>query len=179
MEALASLDKVCRECGVHICLVHHAGKGEREDDFDSILGSTALFGGVETCILLKRNPKNHTRTVITRSRCARDIDETVLDFDPAIGLITLGKTLQGIEAAVLKEKVMSLDAKLLEFLSGHSSSTEADIRAAVQGKTQIVRGALNKLVENGLATKTGKGLKNDPFRYTFKRIPVEDEPVEI
>jgi hypothetical protein len=179
MEALASLDQVCRESGVHICVVHHAGKGEREDDFDSILGSTALFGGVETCILLKRNPKNHTRSVVTRSRCARELEETMLDFDPATGRITLGKTVELIQAAAREEKAMSLDEKLREYLCANPSSTEEDIQTAIQGKAQTVRTALNELMKNGFVTRTGKGRKNDAFRYTFQPIPVEEEPVEI
>jgi hypothetical protein len=42
-----------RATGCHIQFVHHMGKGDRLDG-DGFLGSTALFGGVDTGLIMKR-----------------------------------------------------------------------------------------------------------------------------
>jgi hypothetical protein len=173
-QALAAVDRLCREFGVHICLVHHASKAAREDDFDSILGSTALFGGVETCILLKRDPQSDGRTVRTRSRCARDIEESLLEFDHETGHITLGQTTEAVRSVVKYDKVQALEGEILGFVLSHPSCVEDEVKEAVQGKAQSIREALARLVTSNLLAKTGDGVRGDPFRYSRKSIPIEE-----
>ena len=177
MQALAKVDAVCKEFGIHFCLVHHAGKGVRDDDFDSILGSTALFGGVETCILLKRHPTNDTRTVRTRSRLARDIPETFLDFDPAMGRIMLGQSTESAHVEVRRDKAEALEASISLFVSEHPGCTEDEIKAEVTGKDIEIRSAVARMVVRDALDKTGNGVRGDPFRYSLKTIPVAEDTV--
>jgi hypothetical protein len=161
MNALVPLEGLCKEFGVTICVAHHAVKGGRDDPFDAFLGSTSIFGSVETGIILVRDPKTDVRTIRTRSRHGRDLDETVIELDPVSGRITLGKTVEEIDTTARQEKAESIETAIIAFLSAHFSSNEEEIRATVTGKTKSIRYALDKL------------------RYTFQTIPVEDAAVEI
>ncbi len=51
--ALEPLLSLARETGTHVLVVHHAGKGDRTGG-DSILGSTAIHGSVDTAIFIRK-----------------------------------------------------------------------------------------------------------------------------
>lgn len=55
--AIEPLLTLARESGAHVLLSHHSGKMERADATDSILGSTAIFGAVDTAIILKKGDR--------------------------------------------------------------------------------------------------------------------------
>src|SRR4051812_40901793 len=63
--AMEPIIDLARATGCHIMSVHHAGKGERTGG-DALLGSTALFGAVDTLVLMKR--RDNIRTVETFQR---------------------------------------------------------------------------------------------------------------
>ena len=52
-QALEPLLRLARETRAHVLCVHHSGKTHREDG-DNILGSTAIFGSVDTLLTMKR-----------------------------------------------------------------------------------------------------------------------------
>ncbi|MDA8170604.1 MAG: AAA family ATPase [Nitrospiraceae bacterium] len=57
--ALEPLLLLSRETGTHVLCIHHSSKGNRQGG-DSLLGSTAIFGSVDTLILLKRHESYRT-----------------------------------------------------------------------------------------------------------------------
>ena len=80
---------LARETGAHVLCVHHAGKSEREGG-DSILGSTAIFAAVDTALMMKRTERY--RTVSSVQRYGEDLPETVLRFDSATRMVSLGES---------------------------------------------------------------------------------------
>src|SRR5262245_17584786 len=77
--ALEPLMVLARETGAHVLLVHHLGKGERAGG-DAILGSTAIFGAVDTALLLRRSEKY--RTLASLQRYGADLEEITVTLDP-------------------------------------------------------------------------------------------------
>jgi len=69
-------------------LVHHCGKAERLEATDSILGSTAIFGGVDSALVLKRS--DQYRTLQSGQKYGTDWPETVLKFDADTRALSLG-----------------------------------------------------------------------------------------
>ena len=86
--ALEPLLILARETGAHVLVIHHLGKGERSEATDAILGSTALFGGVDTALVMKRSERY--RTIQSVQRYGTDLLETVLEFDPERRTTSLG-----------------------------------------------------------------------------------------
>jgi len=79
--------QLARQSGAHLMLVHHNGKSER-DGGDSLLGSTAIFGTVDTCLIQKRSDKY--RTIQSINRYGTDLEETVLEWNEETKAISLG-----------------------------------------------------------------------------------------
>jgi Mrp family chromosome partitioning ATPase len=152
---------LARETGSHLAASHHAGKGERADPTDSILGSTAIFGGVDTAIILKKTERY--RTIQSAQRYGEDIPETVLEFDPETRTLSLGES-----KATAEEQRIS--AAILDHLSknGNQPQTEPQINDAVEGRLSLKRTALRNLVKTGKLTKAGSGRKGDPFTYVVR-----------
>src|SRR6185503_1991404 len=73
--ALEPIMDAARKQSCHVMLTHHAGKMSREDG-DDILGSTALLGGVDTLVQIKKHDKR--RAFFTIQRYGDDIGETVI-----------------------------------------------------------------------------------------------------
>ncbi len=156
---LGPLIDVTRETGTHVALTHHSGKNVRSDAIDSPLGSTALGGIVNTLIVLKRTES--VRTIQTVQRVCRDLDETLLEFDPESRTLSLGTEKSDVDA----QKVATNIGAYLQSIEG--ARTEPDIMKAVEGKTGLKRKALRLLVEAGHVNRIGAGAKGNPFTYTF------------
>ena len=90
---LEPLMAMAREENCHILLTHHAGKADRQDG-DDILGSTALLGGVDTLVQIKKRDKR--RTFFTIQRYGEDIPETVIELK-ADGALEAAGTRQEVE----------------------------------------------------------------------------------
>jgi hypothetical protein len=156
MEPILTL---ARETGAHVMLVHHSGKAERADATDAILGSTAIFGGVDTALILKRTDRY--RTLQSSQRYGADWPETVLEFDPDTRALSLGAEKSEAEAGRIAEAI-------LEYLrASQEPRTREEIEAQVEGKTGPTRKALRLLVEQEKIVREGTGRRGDPFRYSF------------
>ena len=161
--ALEPLLLLSRETGTHVLCIHHSSKGNRQGG-DSLLGSTAIFGSVDTLILLKRHESY--RTIESIQRYGNDLPETVLGFDSAQRTVTIGKSKQDADLNNLKEA-------LLDYLATSGEPlTEAVIGEEVEGRTALKRKALRELVAEGAVTRTSKGGKGDPFKYSCSHVPV-------
>ncbi len=154
--ALEPLMAIARETGAHILFVHHAGKGERSGG-DSILGSTAILGTVDTAILMRRGES--CRTVRTMQRYGADLEETVLEFDAETRTVSLGKSKEEVDERGLADE-------MLEVLQGKDAPlTEEKLLAEAEGKTGAKRTALRQLVKEGKVERLGEGKRGSPFLY--------------
>jgi hypothetical protein len=164
-EVTRSLEPVlslARESGTHVLCVHHLGKGDRSGG-DAILGSTAIFGAVDTVLLLKRSERY--RTISSDQRYGQNLEETVLDFDPATKIPRMGGTKEEEERSRVQEAI-------LVFLKMHEEpQTEKEIGADVEGRTSQKRKALRDLLAAGEIVRHGKGGKKDPFTYSCSHVP--------
>ncbi|MGO9611701.1 MAG: AAA family ATPase [Dissulfurispiraceae bacterium] len=160
--ALEPLLQLARTTGAHVLCVHHTGKGDRQGG-DSVLGSTAIFSSVDTLILIRQH--DHYRTIQTRQRYGSDMEETTLNFDKEARVITVGKSRD-------EEEITSIQKTMLDFLTGQNDALiEPTIMEEVEGRTGIKRKALRELVRAGEVTRTGKGGKGDPFKYSCSVVP--------
>lgn len=161
--ALEPLLSLARDTGSHVMIVHHTGKGEQRTSGDSILGSTAILGSVDTAIIVKRGDKS--RSVHSIQRYGQDLEETTLSFDPSTRVITLGETKE-------IEKQKEVAALIVEFLSLQGEPvTEADILEGVEAGRGVKTKTLRALVEDRTILREGRGGKGDPFKYSCSVVP--------
>ena len=156
-QAIEPLLTLARETGAHVMLVHHNGKAERADPTDAILGSTAIFGGVDAALILKRTDRY--RTLQSSQRYGTDWIETTLEFDAVTRSLSLGVEKSEADAGKISQQI-------LECLkcSGEGLTRE-EIEARVEGDTGSKRKALQRLVEQGKVGRDGTGKRGCPFHY--------------
>jgi hypothetical protein len=156
MAALEPLHVLARETGAHVLAVHHLGKGERSGG-DAILGSTAIFGTVDTALLLKRTERH--RILSSVQRYGSDLEEMTLEHDPVTRAVSAGAPRQDAEEA-------EMAAVILDYLTPLSQPVdEPTIHDAVEGRRQLKVRGLRRLVACGRVQREGSGRKGDPFRY--------------
>ena len=160
--ALGPLIDVARETGTHILCLHHSSKLAKAEAIDTPIGSTALGGAVSTLISMKRTASY--RTMQTVQRIGTDLPETVLRFDPATRLLSLGGLREGFEVADVGEAILRALAD--------KSMTEPEIDDAIEGKTTVKRRALRELTGNGRVVRSGNGKRGEPYRYEKASSPV-------
>lgn len=149
---------VARETGAHLLFVHHAGKGDRSGG-DALLGSTAIFGTVDTALLQKRSDKY--RTLEAFCRYGHDLEETVLEWNEERRAITLGGSKKDTDVSRIKTDTVT-------FLQAQDEPLLREvIEEAIEGKTTHKRLALKQLVEAQVVTRLGKGEKGNPFTYVL------------
>jgi AAA domain/Bifunctional DNA primase/polymerase, N-terminal/Primase C terminal 1 (PriCT-1) len=150
---LEPLMATAREENCHILLTHHAGKADRQDG-DDILGSTALLGGVDTLIQIKK--REQRRTFFTIQRYGEDTPETVIELKPDGSLQAMGSR-QQVE---IEETIpLVIEALVDERLQ------EKEIWERVEKKHDLTAKALRFAVERGEINRSGSGKKGDPYRY--------------
>jgi len=158
--ALEPLLLLARETGCHILVCHHLGKMER-DGGDAILGSTALFGSVDTALLLRR--REGGRVAGTIQRYGVDLPPTLLGFDVETGITSAGLPVAEAELAQAGEGVLEAVKE--------GPLTEPEIKEAVGGNNLLTQKAIRKLLADGLLTREGQGRKGDPYRYGLSATP--------
>ena len=155
--ALGPLIDISRATGSHVLLSHHSGKLLKADAIDAPLGSTAISGAVSSLIVLKKS--ENYRTLQTVQRLGLDLEETVLEFEPETKTLSLGGTRFEAERS-------RLEAKILEFLAESAEpQTQIQIQEGVEGRGRIVRAALTSLCSSQMITKSGEGVRGNPFLY--------------
>jgi hypothetical protein len=146
--------ELARRSGCHIMAVHHLGKGERSPG-DAVLGSTALFGAVDTLVAMKR--RDNLRTLETIQRYGEDFPETVLTLDADTGVISPS----GEMAAV---KLQEAENTVLDAV-GDEALTERDLRERIGGNQTMTAKAIRSLVDSGGLLRAGEGKRGDPYIY--------------
>lgn len=154
--ALEPVIELARGTGCHICVPHHAGKMDRGGG-DSVLGSTALFGSVDTLIEMRR--REYGRTLLSIQRYGPDMDEVVIPLDDQTGLIGLGGDIE----------TMRLDkarAAIAQVVAGHDVGlAESSVKDSVEGASEVTGKALRSMVLDGTLERLGAGKRGDPYRY--------------
>lgn len=153
---LTPLAEFCRETGVTILLTHHSRKGAADDAGDSALGSTAIFGMVDT-LLRMRIESDKSRCIESQIRYGRDIEPTKLSFDPVTRRMSLGESVKESK----DEKVVQ---KILELLETGPKTNE-ELR--VQVKSSNWHSVLKKLIADRRVERTGDGRPGSPFYYAL------------
>jgi hypothetical protein len=155
--AIEPLLNLARDSGAHVLATHHNGKMERSDAMDAILGSTAIFGAVDSAIILKKSDRY--RTIQSVQRYGTDWPELVLNFDPDERSLSLGIKKAEAETDRIGDAIITYLARC------DAPQTRVQIEDHVEGKTAHLRNALKSLCSAGRLSPSGAGTKGDPFRY--------------
>jgi hypothetical protein len=156
--ALDPLMHLARETGVHICTLHHTNKGPSKGR-NSILGSTAISGTVDTMIML--NDRGSRRMVTTIQRYGEALEESELLFDKGTRTLHIGNIKTDVQVAECEDAIA-------EYLSAQTEPvTEAVIDEKVVGRKEFQVKALRNLVDQGKILRIGCGGKKDPFKYSY------------
>jgi len=178
IEKLKPLLELAREINVAIGLIHHESKyggrgvsGESQGDGRSIRGGSAFFGIVDQAILLdhRRGGTANQRVLKSIGRRSESPKELVIELvgnpalsDPNSYSYKVLGTPQHMTVAAVKKQVKNA-----------LSSTDKDIQtiaAETKLKEKATRTALEELVKEGKATRSGKGAKGDPHKYRLKSL---------
>lgn len=169
--ALEPFYEIAQRNACHVMLVHHAGKVER-DGGDSILGSTAIFGAVDTAMMLSCRAER--RTVQTIQRYGTNLPETALTLDAETRAITLGNDLASEKQDALHDE--------LRLVIGGRWLTATEIKGAMNKPGGIVNKAISEMLKSGALIQQGIGKKGDPYRYGIASEPMDSgmvgEPLE-
>ncbi len=92
--ALAPLRDIARDGDCHILTTHHHTKMDRSGG-DGILGSTAIFGAVDTAIIMKKR-EGGQRVIQSSQRYGVDLPETVVSLNVDSGQTTVAGELRTI-----------------------------------------------------------------------------------
>jgi len=156
--ALEPVLTIARETGAHILITHHGGKTEREG-LDSLLGSTAIAGCVDSGLIMKRT--ENYRTIYSIQRYGEDLPETVLNLDKETGMVSTGPLRKEADQERMREAIT-------HFLSKQPEPVERMvIEDNIQGKTGLIRHVLGGWGTREQETKIGTGKKGNPFKYSY------------
>jgi hypothetical protein len=157
--AIEPLLQIARETGAHLLFTHHGKKNSNGEVGDSILGSTAIFGSVDTALFLRRTESH--RLLSTRQRYGADLEESVVELDPTTRRPRLAGSKLEVDEAAAAQAIVNYLGNAPERVA------EAGIEEAVEVKTAVLRRALRGLVERGRVLRQGRGRKGDPFLYAL------------
>jgi hypothetical protein len=153
--------ELARNSGCHIAVTHHLGKMVR-DGGDDVLGSTAIFGAVDTLVIERKNQKDGMRILHTVQRYGRDLPETSIPLDDITGRIALGSDISEI-------KTLESRRAVLEFLKGSDGVDQQTVRKEAGVASQHAYQALIGLHKEGVVERLGAGRPGDPYLYRLAK----------
>ncbi len=168
-QAIEAIHNLARKANLHITLIHHSTKGDRSGG-DGILGSTAIFGGVDTAIIMKCDA--NSRRIYSIQRYGVDIPESVITFDSVTRTVSLGISQAAATAVSIEQSILGV-LKLQ-----NQPITENAISQKVKGEAGAKSLALRSLVASGAVVRTGQGKKGNPYLYAIKP-DVDKTPAEV
>lgn len=153
--SLSPYVQLARDTGCHIMFTHHLGKQDRSGG-DQILGSTGLFGSVDSVLILDR--QKQVRTFSTIMRYGADWPKAYLTLGEN-GAVTLDNEV---------DKDFEIQKQILGCLKkSENSLTEKQLEELVYGRTADKRKTLRNLVSQNLILREGSGSKTSPYKYSF------------
>jgi hypothetical protein len=165
--ALDPILQIARAKRVHVLLLHHGKKAGGASPGDETLGSTAIFGTVDTLLRLQR--RGERRFLSTQQRYGPSLEETILELDPQ----TRTPALRSSVRASARTEIAGRIEEVLRASTG--PLTEKELRSRMQGNHKLKGTVLRDLVKEGRVMRTGKGGKSDPYRYQL----VEPSPATV
>ena len=161
-KALEPLLVLARESGAHVLCTHHSRKGGGEQG-EETLGSTAIYGSVDTLLSLKRT--DAYRTIYSGQRYGVDMPESVLAMDDD-GWISLAGTRESADDAKLGNDILAFIRSQTEAVD------QKTIREECQCSKARMARVLRALLDQGQITQYGSGRKGDPLKYVS--VPASD-----
>jgi hypothetical protein len=157
--AFEPLIDLARKTNCHILALHHDSKVKRNGG-DALLGSTAIFGAVDSHIQLKKRDKG--RTILTTQRYGEDMPETVIELEKETGIITAQGELKFVVLGQVKDEILKIS-------NDDKERNEQQIKERIEGFSQgEISKALRELVDEEKLYREGKGKKGNPFLYSRK-----------
>ena len=169
-KVIAALEPICRlarNCNAHILLIHHRGKGERTGG-DAILGSTAIFGSIDTAIYVEN--KDGQRSLKSDQRYGTGLEEVQLIFDPITRTLNLGESTKSKNDELVAAQIINLLHRSAGPLDEESITNE------LKGSTGKLREVLRKLVESSRIKRSGLGRKGNKYFYSCGENFDRDSP---
>ena len=173
--ALDPLTHLARDCGAHLMLTHH-GRKSGGSGGDAVLGSTALFGAVDT--LLEMRNRNGVRSLSSIQRYGVDMEPTIIGFEATLCRVNANGSAADAERSRIESEILTCVESADEPLIGE------DLFQRIEGRHCVKLAARKSLVERGLIERSGEGKKGDPFLYaplprSDSDIPVPTNPREL
>jgi hypothetical protein len=157
---LAPIQVKARETGSAVIFTHHGRKMEMEESKGDItLGSTALFGGVDTLLMMRI--KDGERVICSSQRIGESMEETIVELDKDSGEVSVGGTLE-------EKMIRKAQEEIERILEGGRSLRTEEIKEEFKGDNTRLRKALRGMEEESKLSTEGKGKKGDPKRYYLK-----------
>lgn len=81
---LSEISSLAERSGCHIMFIHHQNKPNPnfgKGSGHSVLGSTAIFGSVDCCMIFEQVKDSNIRTLAVKGRAVDDFDRVELSFD--------------------------------------------------------------------------------------------------
>jgi len=166
-QRMEAVREIARQTHVHVLVLHHARKGEVTED--SVLGSSAIGGAVDTILMLSRDGEGRRTIRTEKQRYGDEMKATELLLDRETQRVSLGATLE-------EQACKAVEDRIRDALNGADSLTEKEIKAKV--KDHRTSQALRDMVKRGVVKRLGKGGSKDPYRYAITEdleLPLEPE----
>jgi hypothetical protein len=149
---------------LHVLFLHHSPKGVPDDVADAALGSTALFGSVDTGIFMMRDVATGIRFYETRqrrhARGGDDIGRTVIEMDPITHWPHDGGNLETARVRLLAQQ-LAINVDLMGPMG------REELLATLDARNQDAQAALKRAVDEGLLERRGAGRRGDPYTYHY------------
>jgi hypothetical protein len=168
--ALEGLTDLATRTGAHILCAHHLNKSEREGT-DDVLGSTAISGGLDSILTLRRRAGG--RILLGNRRYGGDLDPLPLAFDPPTGLVTRAEGDADAEGPPARPQ-SALPVRIRTALA-QGPLPDHEILTRVGGHGGLLSRVLRAMVVDGQLIRTGAGKRNNPYLYA---LPPEGSPPE-
>ncbi len=82
--ALSFFSSLAEKTNCHIMFIHHQNKpgmNSSQGSGHSVLGSTAIYGSVDACLIFEKDPHSNLRVLNVTGRAVDDFRRTYLEFD--------------------------------------------------------------------------------------------------
>jgi AAA domain len=168
IDKMSPLDFRAKDLGIHICYLHHAGKGDSktgDPTQTAALGSIAIKGMVPWYFQYSRVGSGQ-RILSSDFRGGRNFDQAYLEQDRKSGWTVLGGNL---EDALIHD----CTPKILDLLTDEPELTEGQIQGAIEARAIYVSKALRRLFNDDQIGRSGTGKRGDAFKY-FKQNRLGD-----
>jgi len=163
-EAFRPLQAAAAE-GLAVWLIHHERKGGGEAG-EGVRDSGAIVASSDIILELGRLEGPTARKLELLSRFRSTPGDFVFDFDKDTGHYTYRGTLEEFQDTQKEAEREAAARKLVALLPAGAGLTQKEVaEKAGLGKSQVGE-LLNKGVSLGLAGRSGRGTRNDPYRYS-------------